>query len=590
MAGQTHQLPFSEVDAFTLEELIYEGPHTLVFRGYQPSLERTVVIKLLKPHVQNREEWVARFRREARACAKLKHSNIVDVYALGEKNGYHYIASEYVDGLSVKELLHTSGSLPLNIALSLTRQVLQALVFVHQHRIVHRDVKPGNILINSRGQAKLSDFGLAQIEEEPTVTQQGSIIGTPAYMAPEQIMANPLDGRTDLFALGAVLYEMLSGRPAFAGENYSTCLYKVVNEQPPKLTQLRPELPGEIVLYQETFLQKSPQERWRDAFEALQSLQSLIGQLNIDTDAKAVAEFISPLLPKSPVKIKGADIRQAAASTEEKSSVTKQSPARRRRWFMIGIMGAVAALILFIWMQMTPGSPAHSENVAETLSPQSSDSARTDSGAAAKTSTDFIPAAAPQKDDKKNDKMSPGNQLSQTPAAATSGDTLSGESASGQLAIVTDSLPAVSQTGDLPASQLDIRAEPWAKIVIDGQEADSHAVRRNLPVEPGQHTVTFLHPNFSPQVFRVEVQPGEQKSLHWSFLENAGYLWVEARPWADIFIDDKFRDTTPLDNPLILSTGEHLLELKHPALSTYREHIKIQAGDTLQVHVTLKGK
>jgi serine/threonine-protein kinase len=587
MAGQPHNLPFSEVDAFTLQELIYEGPHTLVFKGYQSSLERVLIIKLLKPHVQNREEWVERFRREARACAKLKHPNIVDVYALGEKNGYHYIAIEYVDGLSLKDLLKTSGSLPLNIALYVTHQILQALSFVHQHQIIHRDVKPGNILINSQGQAKLTDFGLAQIEEEPTVTQQGSIIGTPAYMPPEQIMGSTLDGRADLFALGAVLYEMLSGQQAFAGENYSTCLYKIVNEQPPVLTQLQSKLPEDIASYQEKFLRKSPEERWRDAATALQNLQSLIKQLDIDIGPEQVAGFIRPLLPESPTKVRKRDACRVAVPGDEKSFANEQQRNRKRRWLMIGGLGAVAVFILFMWMQMTPGSPIHNEDASKITPLLSSDSVYNDSSAASKTSIDSAAVSASQKDGEKDHNIRSGNQISQPSIVATLRDTLPGESSTNHVTL-TDSLPTASKTEAFPASQLEIRVEPWAKIVIDGREADSHAVRQYIAIEPGKHTVSFLHPNFSPQVFQVEVQPGEQKSLQWSFLENAGYLWVEARPWADIFVDDKFRDTTPLDKPLVLSTGGHLLELKHPALSTYREHIKIQAGDTLQVHVTLK--
>jgi len=593
MAEHHHNIPFRRVDDFTLQEFIYEGPHTLVFRGYQISLRRAVIVKLLKPHVKNRREWVERFQREARVCAKLKHPNVVDVYALGEKEGYHYIAIEYVHGMSLKELLKDAGSLPSNIALSVINQVLKALSFVHQHKIIHRDVKPGNILINTYGQAKLTDFGLAQIEEEPTVTQQGSIIGTPAYMAPEQISGSNLDGRTDLFALGAVIYEMLSGEQAFAGENYSTCLYKIMNETPPLLTDLNPAISEEFSGYVEKFLRKSPGERWRDALSAREHLQTLAKQLNIKTGAEQVAEFIRPFLADS-VSTKSENIQAKETVLPNNDSEKNKHPFTQKRWLLFsGGVGAIILVALFVaWLKMPVDSISPDNRLQNKIPPVTIDSLSEDSMMASAffADTSWDSEMGDLKTGKNDNK-----EMMQLRVDSTQVD-FSGNTRPGIK--VENNLPAFRDTAASPlaitktklATRVNISVEPWAKIMIDDQEADSHAVQQIIPVTPGKHTITFVHPNFSPQVMHIDVQAGEQKEIQWSFFENAGFLWVEARPWAEVYVDNTFRDSTPLKKPIVLSAGSHLLELKHPRLATHREQITILPGDTVQVQVQLNSK
>lgn len=580
-------LPFQQADDFELRELIYEGPHTLVFRGCQLSLQRPVIIKLLKPHVRDRREWMERFRREARVCAKLKHPHVVDVYALGEKEDYHYIASEYIDGLSLKELLQKTAPLPPGVALSVTSQILQALAFVHQHHVIHRDVKPGNILINSAGQAKLSDFGLAQIEAEPTVTQQGSLIGTPAYMAPEQISGERLDGRTDLFSLGAVLYEMLSGRQAFGGENYSTCLYKIMNEQPPPLGELNPTLEESLPGYVETFLRKTPGERWPDAQAALSRLQNLLREAQIDPAAGRVAEFIRPFLPESNAPEPSAALAEEIPPAAEPAASQPRHSALKRRFLwggltalLLGIGAIIAALAVSGEFASRPQRLPVAVSAADSSGGDSLLAAGHSPGAPG-----FSGAA-----EEENQSL---NRKAEIPAAASRravidpfmADTLNGLE---QVLQLPDSLPALSPPAVTESiARLNIEVEPWAKIVIDGQEVDAHVTRKNFPLSPGKYTVAFIHPGFSPRVMQLEIAPGEEKSLRWSFLNDAGFLWVEARPWAEVFIDNKFRDTTPLNQPLALSSGEHLLELKHPHLASHREIITIRAGDTLRVQAVL---
>jgi serine/threonine-protein kinase len=210
-------LPFQNIEDFNLERVIQDSPYAMAIRAYQVSLRRPVFLKLLKPQVNNHKHWVTRFTREAQVSAGLKHPHIVDVYTIGEKEGYTYMAQAWVEGLSVKELLSREKGLPSEIALEIIRQMLLALQFAHQKNIVHRDIKPGNIIVDIHGEAHLTDFGLAHLGEEISVTQPGSILGTPAYMAPEQVTGEEVTPATDLFAIGITLYEMLTGIKPFAG-------------------------------------------------------------------------------------------------------------------------------------------------------------------------------------------------------------------------------------------------------------------------------------------------------------------------------------------------------------------------------------
>ena len=215
------ELPFTFVGEFRLDAVIQDGPYSMAVRGFQPNLKRSVFIKLLKPHIQHQQQWITRFRRESQICADLKSPHIVDVYTVGEQDGFHYLVMEYVDGQSLAGMLEKQGYLPVAEALDITRQIVLALKTAHTHGIIHRDLKPGNILIDETGIAKLTDFGMAYLGEEPSITQQNSIIGTPAYMAPEQITGEAITPATDFFSLGATLYEMLTGIKPFGGENYS---------------------------------------------------------------------------------------------------------------------------------------------------------------------------------------------------------------------------------------------------------------------------------------------------------------------------------------------------------------------------------
>ncbi|MFC2037277.1 serine/threonine-protein kinase, partial [Chloroflexota bacterium] len=246
-----------------------------VYKAWQPSLERYVALKVLPQHFLHDAEFVTRFRREAKAAARLGHPNIVHIYDTGEANGQHYIAMEYLEGGSLGKRL-AAGPLPLDEAQSILAQVAQALDYAHARGLIHRDIKPANILFSADGRPQVTDFGIARAGDGTQLTRTGIIMGTPEYMAPEQAEGQPLDHRADLYALGVVLYQMLTGRAPFRGTTPHATLHAVIYEPPPPPRQINPGLPPAVEKVLLKALAKRPEDRFQRGAEMAAALQSTL--------------------------------------------------------------------------------------------------------------------------------------------------------------------------------------------------------------------------------------------------------------------------------------------------------------------------
>jgi serine/threonine-protein kinase len=214
----------------------------VVYEAIDTTMGRRLAVKelVIPPNLvgQARRERIERFHREARASGKLSHPNIVTVYDYGEDNGRYFIAMEYLEGGTLRDTLQTRGALPTQEAVDIACQVLSALSHAHAHQVVHRDVKPDNMHLLNGGQVKLTDFGIARLTEESSLTGEGQVFGTPSYMSPEQIKGQSIDHRSDLFSLAIVLYEMLAGRKPFTGDSVISITYSIMENQPPPLPGL----------------------------------------------------------------------------------------------------------------------------------------------------------------------------------------------------------------------------------------------------------------------------------------------------------------------------------------------------------------
>jgi serine/threonine-protein kinase len=286
-------------DRYELEELVGSGGMSSVFKARDQLLERHVALKILHEHFSHDSEYVERFRREARAVAQLSHPNIVTVIDRGEADGRQFIVFEYVDGENLKDLIDRSGPLPIRRALELALEIAGGLAFAHDHGIVHRDVKPQNVLLNGDGGAKVTDFGIARtLDVERGVTQTGTVLGTSNYISPEQAGSKPVGPFTDVYALGVVLYELLTGEVPFPGETFVAVAMRHINEPPPSLLEKRPDAPLRLVAAVDRALAKDPEDRFPSMDAFADELHACLAELETP-DAERTLITSSPVVRES---------------------------------------------------------------------------------------------------------------------------------------------------------------------------------------------------------------------------------------------------------------------------------------------------
>ena len=265
-------------DRFRIDSLIALGGMAGVYKGTDLTLARTVAVKVLSEDLAKDPSFLIRFRREAQAAAALSHPNIVAVYDTGAEAGVHYIVMEYVEGRTLQQILETEGPLSPERAASIGADIGRALAAAHEKGIVHRDVKPGNIMVSDNGLVKVMDFGIAKAATAGSLTQVGAVLGTVAYLSPEQARGDEVDYRSDIYSLGALVYQMLTGRPPFVAETLMEMINKLNNQKPTPPSRLNPQVPRALEEVVMKALSKDPARRQQDANQlAEQLLQSLRG-------------------------------------------------------------------------------------------------------------------------------------------------------------------------------------------------------------------------------------------------------------------------------------------------------------------------
>jgi serine/threonine-protein kinase len=277
-------------ERYELAEVVGTGGMSTVYRAHDQLLERDVALKVLHPHYATDDEYVERFRREARSVAQLSHPHIVTVIDRGEDDGQQFIVFEYVNGENLKQLVERTGPLPTRRALELAVAIADALGFAHEHGLIHRDVKPQNVLLTPDGDAKVTDFGIARsFEVEHGMTQTGTVLGTSNYLSPEQARGKPTTPATDVYSLGVVLYELLTGEVPFPGENFVAIAMKHINDLPPDLLAKRPDVPLRLAAAVDRALEKDPARRFATMTEFAAELRRCLAELDTpDTERTLV--------------------------------------------------------------------------------------------------------------------------------------------------------------------------------------------------------------------------------------------------------------------------------------------------------------
>ncbi|MEY4116002.1 MAG: Stk1 family Ser/Thr kinase [Actinomycetota bacterium] len=361
-------------DRYEIGKRIGRGGMAEIFQARDILLDRPVAMKVLFPEFATDPAFVERFRREAQAAANLNHPNIVAVYDWGKVNNTYYIAMEYVNGRTLADILKQSGTLTPMQVCDVMSEVASALISAHQNGVIHRDIKPGNILVSTTGQVKVADFGIARAlgaGVEQGLTQTGAVMGTATYFSPEQAQGASTDQRSDIYSLGVVMYEMLSGVPPFTGENAVAIAYKQVHERAMPLDQRLTSAPPEVAAIVAKCMEKSPDDRYSSAEEVRDELRRFVeGMPVLAVSAKKEAERATQVLPQTDVNATTVISAQDAATEllpKISPTATKQTnyppyddkSPQRTAVFVFGALFAAIVLLaggLFLYQTLTRNS------------------------------------------------------------------------------------------------------------------------------------------------------------------------------------------------------------------------------------------
>jgi len=350
---------------YRIQRKLGAGGMADVYLAEDQELGRRVAIKILNGRHANDAQFIERFRREAKNAAALNHPNIVSIYDRGEAEDTYYIAMEYLDGRTVKELIVGHGAAPVRVAIEYARQILSALRFAHRHGIVHRDIKPHNVLVDAEGRVKVTDFGIAR-SGTSQMTETGSIVGTAQYLSPEQAKGAEVDQRSDLYSLGVVLYELLTGKTPFEGDTPVEIAMKHLSNTPKPPSELRKDIPPELDMVVLRALAKNPDDRYQSADEMEGDLDRVarglpVAAATVDT-ATQVMRRPPPPAPAEPTAatmiapVPGAARGAPPPVVEEEDDVGHERP-----WWawLLALLFVIAAVVagIFVWQELSGSKP-----------------------------------------------------------------------------------------------------------------------------------------------------------------------------------------------------------------------------------------
>lgn len=503
---------------FTIEDKLNESGTTVVYKAFDGSLHRHVLLKVLHKHLANDPDIRARFVREARACAALRSEHIAQVYDLTEIDGAPAIVMEFVHGSSLKEAITAGDRATLDFARKTAVHVLRGLAAAHDRGIIHRDIKPGNILVSEDGVLKVTDFGLASMAVSPTVTMEGMVLGTPAYMAPEQVRGDDVDARTDLFALGVTLIEVLSRERIFEGTTYAECMKKVLGFKAADLDRFAPLSSPEFQAFLLRLVHPDKAQRFTSAREALDVI-----------DGKRSTAVLRPIT----------------------------DPAKRSILLpALVALVVLAAAFLFVWSRQ--GNEPPSQSVETVDLPQQLPVTHD-------TTARSVPTQNTEPEKKKipTDETRPNTV--EKPAAVV--------------------VPSVTTAKD--SAKVLFTSTPWAKVYVNDQLIGETPMAKPVWLTAGNATVVFTNPSFEPITRTIVVEGGKEQTVNGNFLERTAYLHCTVKPWAEVYVDDQYKDTTPLSKPMMVSAGRHTIRFRNASFSDVSRDVTIAPKETLRIVIEM---
>jgi serine/threonine-protein kinase len=598
--------PLTRAGRYQIVSELGRGSMGVVYQGFDPVIGRTVAIKTMLTEglaPAEFEDFKARFQREAQAAGVLNHPSIVTVYDFGEDHGVLYLAMEFLEGKSLQQIVEEEGVLPPERIIPIYDQVCEALDLAHSHNIIHRDVKPANIMILQSGLVKMTDFGIAKMLSTG-MTQAGQILGTPNYMSPEQVRGRQIDGRSDLFSLGVILYELVTGEKPFGGQNITTVIYKIINENPIPPRELDSSIhPGLSYVIQKS-LAKSPDERYQTCRELAEDLK------NYKKLGGAVAPSETVVVRVPPLAATGAESRQAptvkprpaypppgqAPVTAGEQPITrpvsiqvippvqaatpKSSSASLFLLLLLLLAGGGAGYYYFFIMRpqatqvaSVPVQPSSVPTPQPTVDPTQpggeatppepegggGDAIVTTPGApatdiASGTSTTSPPLGQPAESAPKSGTGPTATSVEPKPAPATSGARVA------------------PQPGSLAVSS----NVPGAQITVDGKSDPAWVTPFTVPnLSPGMHSIAVTKEGYTTAQRNVTIEAGRATSLNVALGAPVGEVnIVTTPPGIDVLIDGQPAGKTPFQKSAGL--GKHTFTLQAPGMDPYTSTFEIK--------------
>lgn len=594
----------------------------VVYEGFDPVIGRTVAIKTMLtsslPPAEF-EDFKARFQREAQAAGMLNHPNIVTVYDFGEDNGVLYLAMEFLEGQSLEDIIKTEGSLPIERIISIYDQVCAALDHAHSYKIIHRDVKPANIMVLRSGRVKMTDFGIAKMTSMG-MTQAGQILGTPNYMSPEQVRGRQIDGRSDLFSLGIILYELITKEKPFGGQNLTTIIYRIINENPIPPRELDSTIhPGLSYVIQKA-LAKDPDERYQTCHELAEDLKNYRNLGDAIAPSGTVVRRVPPLAQTQspgpappPARQAPPPPRPAPKYVEaptlgtgiSEQPIDRPAPvitvippaqvappkASMLPWVLLVMLLLVGVGGGYYFLVLQPRQAAQStlavQQVPQPLpapvTPPPNDSAAApapaeDASVAPATETDpggtptavapetTSPPAGPAPSPKSHEASSPaGAQPKPEPRPGR---------------------PAVPQTGSLAV----ISNIPGARITVDGKTDASWVTPFTIPSLPaGNHSILVVKEGYAVFQRNIAIDSGRATTLSAQLSVPGGEVnIITTPPGIDVIIDGEPAGKTPLQKAAKL--GKHTFTLQAPGMDPYTSSFEIRSdGFVVTKRIDLSG-
>jgi serine/threonine protein kinase len=548
----------SKIGRYEIQGELGRGAMGVVYKALDPNIGRTVALKTMRldVHGADEEEILKRFKHEAKLAGVLNHPNVVTIYDAGEDQSIFYIAMEFVEGVTLQTLLHQQRVIPAQLMLEVTKQICPAMDFAHKRGIIHRDIKPANIMLTSSGGAKIMDFGIAKAEGG--LTSAGQVLGTPAYMSPEQVRGKTLDGRSDLFSYGVCLYEMVTGEKPFTGQNVTTIIYKIMNEQPVPPRELDITIhPGlsEVIT---KALSKNPDERYQSGKELSQALDTykdfgsnaektqVLSSMAAETAAMPAAQdtrattssggILKKVRQTATLIGQGASGKGSHAAIESTVNVQQKAAAQSYKILdprKIAIMVVALAVVVFGSALLVKKSKAKDDLQKTAIAaPTQSSPSGTQPAASTSSSPTETPAAAVTEEKKEEKKdagliapdtvTKPAETAKKPPAAKT----LAVKKPAATSAVTVPPPPA-PEFGSIHVTS----TPPGAQVTIDGKsETEWITPFTANKLSPGDHDIAFARQGFSSQKRHTTVAAGKTAVVNAELVAAIARINIKSTP------------------------------------------------------------